>query len=91
MGEAPNGQSIDRIDNEKGYFKENCRWADHFTQARNTRKFIINGTTRGNWELKERIPSENKAVITCIFCGKSRVRAFANFRQNRIGKCKCIR
>lgn len=29
--------SIDRIDNEKGYFPENCRWTDLNTQANNKR------------------------------------------------------
>jgi len=37
MGEAPQGFTLDRIDNNKGYSKENCRWTDVKTQARNTR------------------------------------------------------
>ena len=36
MGEKPSpGHSIDRIDNSKGYYLENCRWATDTEQVRN--------------------------------------------------------
>jgi len=38
MGIAPKNKSIDRINNNKGYFKNNCRWATDEEQHRNTRK-----------------------------------------------------
>ena len=37
MGERPEGKSIDRIDNFKGYELKNCRWATNLEQAHNKR------------------------------------------------------
>lgn len=49
MGECHEGYSINRIDNNKGYCKENCHWATWEEQARNKQNnlyVIHNGRTQ---------------------------------------------
>ena len=41
MGDAPEGKSLDRIDNDKGYSPDNCRWATYSEQQRNSRNNIV--------------------------------------------------
>jgi hypothetical protein len=42
MGRRHEGMSLDRIDNTKGYYKDNCRWAPQQLQILNTRVFRNN-------------------------------------------------
>lgn len=46
MGKRPQGTTLDRIDNNKGYSKENCKWSTSFEQQnnrRNTRRIKYKG------------------------------------------------
>lgn len=53
MGERPSGMSLDRIDNDKGYFKENCRWSTPKEQSRNRGDNRILDTKLGKFCLVE--------------------------------------
>jgi hypothetical protein len=56
VGDAPEGKTLDRIDNDKGYEPSNIRWATRKEQQRNTRattKLVVNGEARSSSEWSE--------------------------------------
>ncbi len=66
------GVSLDRIDNDKGYSPENCRWADKTTQAINQRIMKNNtsgfvGITSKGTKWVARIAINNKRVCLGTF------------------------
>lgn len=48
MGERPEGHTLDRIDPDKGYSKENCRWATPKQQAETNRGCFVKGIAPWN-------------------------------------------
>ena len=49
MGPA-NGRCIDRIDNDQGYSKDNCRWVTPTENSRNRRSnVVVEGKTLSQW------------------------------------------
>lgn len=41
MGDRPNGMTIDRLNHEDGYYKENCVWTTQESQTQNTSRNIV--------------------------------------------------
>ena len=64
MGDRPSAEhSIERIDNEKGYFPENCRWANRIEQANNKTSNVMvtwNGETYTAVQLARLLGKESR-------------------------------
>ncbi len=69
MGERPQGKSIERIDNNKGYGPDNCKWASRMEQVNNRRNTIhitIGGETRTAAQWADIRGMERKVVYARI-------------------------
>jgi hypothetical protein len=93
MGERPEGFSIDRINNNLGYCKSNCRWTTPKVQARNRRSntiLTIDGISRITKEWSEQPGSVSyQTIISRLISGWSPKRAVfekVNYSSSRLDK-----
>lgn len=85
MGNRPKGKTLDRIDNNKGYYKENCRWATYEQQAnnrRNTRFLIYNGKRQSVKQWADELGIKYSSLRGRLDGGQSLERALNPAKQN---------
>ena len=74
MGERPEGTSIDRIDNDLGYFKENCKWSTQLEQNHNKSSNVLlthNGKTQDITQWALEIGVNRQTLFSRYYQGKS--------------------
>lgn len=74
MGERPIGGTIERIDNNKGYGPDNCKWALRLEQSRNkrnNRNITANGKTLHLAEWARLLGCTPSAILSRINSGMS--------------------
>ena len=91
MGVKPINSTLDRIDNDKGYSPENCRWTNNTVQALNRNTLAVRQLKTGYWQA--RIMVKGKSVSLGMFRGKREaIEKAAKLRQQLvewIDDCYC--
>ena len=80
IGQPKRGQSLDRIDNTKGYYKDNCRWATDIEQMRNrstSRIITVDGVEYDSIV----IASEELGLTVSTIRGRCKSDNFENYSQ----------
>ena len=71
MGEPPTGLTLERIDNELGYFPDNCKWGTQEEQGNNKRttlRITFNGKTQSLTQWSRVLHIKIVTLRTRLFC-----------------------
>jgi hypothetical protein len=80
MGIKPDGLEIDRVDNSRGYYKDNCRWTTHIENnrnRRNNRTILFNGKVKCISEWAKELGLNVDTIRRRLDRGKSVEEAFS--------------
>lgn len=95
MGFCPEGHTLDRRDNDKGYYKENCRWATKSQQAQNRQIFKTNksGVVGVTWNAAQQKWATSRMLYssrTLLYWGRDFFEAACASKSwdNQNGDCK---
>lgn len=92
MGCRPNGMQIDRIDNDKGYSPDNCRWVtpkENNPSNKGTLKDDMSGKTFGKWIVINRVnhkPGHRYYICKCE-CGTESIICGNQLRRGKSTQC----
>ena len=74
MGDKPYGLTLERVDNNKGYFKDNCTWATRKVQSNNRRNNVLltfNGVTLNQKQWAEKLGLDHRVLHLRLKAGWS--------------------